>query len=182
MFSDERTDEVVLAAERVSVGYGAVSVLRSVSLALRRGEMVALLGRNGAGKSTLLRLLSGVLTPSGGAVRLDGVPLERLGHRQVARRLAVVPQEVHVPFAFTVREVVALGRTAHVRFLHGESARDRHAVERALRLLELEPLAARPYNSLSAGERQRAVLAMALAQEPRELEPAATAVNHDTAT
>src|SRR5437763_4469278 len=169
MFSDERTDEVVLAAERVSVGYGAVSVLGEVSLALRRGEMVALLGRNGAGKSTLLRLLSGVLPPSGGSICLDGVPLARLGRRQVARQLAVVPQEVHVPFAFSVREVVAMGRTAHVPFLHGESARDRHAVERALRLLELEPLAARPYNSLSAGERQRAVLAMALAQEPRVL-------------
>jgi iron complex transport system ATP-binding protein len=169
MFSNDRTDEVVLAAERVSVGYGAAPVLCDVSLALGRGEMVALLGRNGAGKSTLLRLLSGVLTPSRGTVCLDGVPLARLGHRQVARRQAVVPQEVHVPFAFTVREVVALGRTAHVPFLHGESARDRHAVERALRLLALEPLAARPYNSLSAGERQRAVLAMALAQEPRVL-------------
>src|SRR5205823_8502932 len=107
--------------------------------------------------------------PSGGTVCLDGVPLARLGRRRVACRLAVVPQEMHVPFAFTVREVVALGRTAHVPFLHGESTRDRQAVERALRLLELEPLAARPYNSLSGGERQRAVLAMALAQEPRVL-------------
>jgi iron complex transport system ATP-binding protein len=153
----------------VRFGYGAAPVLCDVSLALARGEMVALLGRNGAGKSTLLRLLSGVLTPSGGAVCLDGVPLACLGRRQIARRLGVVPQEVHVPFAFTVREVVALGRTAHVPLLHGESTRDRHAVERALHLLELEPLAARPYNGLSAGERQRAVLAMALAQEPRVL-------------
>src|ERR687885_53492 len=99
MFSDNRTDEVVLAAERVRFGYGAAPVLCDVSLALRRGEMVALLGRNGVGKSTLLRLLSGVLTPSDGTVCLDGVPLQRLGHRQVARRLAVGPPGPHGPFS-----------------------------------------------------------------------------------
>src|SRR2546423_15665852 len=91
MFSDERSDGVVLAAERVSVGYGAAPVLCAVSLALRRGEMVALLGRNGAGKSTLLRLLSGVLTPSSGTVCLDGVPLARLGPRPVPPRPAGRP-------------------------------------------------------------------------------------------
>ena len=159
----------MLAAERVSFSYAGAEVLREVTLRLHAGEMTALLGRNGAGKSTLLRLLSGALTPSRGAVFLDGASLARLPRKAVARRLAVVPQEVQVPFAFTVREVVSLGRTAHVPFLQGESARDRRAVENALDLLDLPALADRPYNTLSGGERQRAVLAMALAQQPSVL-------------
>lgn len=156
----------VLATERVSFTYGGAEVLREVSLRLHAGDMVAVLGRNGAGKSTLLRLLSGALTPTQGAVYLEGRPLARLPRKAIARRLAVVPQELHVPFAFTVREVVSLGRTAHVPFLQSESACDRRAVEDALELLDLAALAQRPYNTLSGGERQRGVLALALAQQP----------------
>ena len=158
-----------LATERVSFAYAGREVLREVSLELRPGEMTALLGRNGAGKSTLLRLLSGALTPTRGTVTLQGRPLATLPRKEVARRLAVVPQELHVPFAFSVREVVSLGRTAHVPFLQGESARDRRAVEEAIALLELAELAERPYNTLSGGERQRAVMAMAVAQQPSVL-------------
>lgn len=156
----------VLSAENIAFGYGATAVLNGVSLQAHSGEAVALLGRNGAGKSTLLRLLSGVLAPAHGAILFRGTPLQRLSRRTLALQLAVVPQDMHVPFAFTTREVVALGRTAHVPFLHGESARDRAAVQDALSLLDLDALAERTYNSLSGGERQRAILAMALAQEP----------------
>lgn len=153
----------------MAFGYGAAPVLDGVSLDLYEGEAVALLGRNGAGKSTLIRLLSGVVAPAQGTVLLGATPLSQLSRRELARRLAVVPQDVHVPFAFTTREVVALGRTAHVPFLHGESAADRAAVEGALGLLGLDALAERVYTSLSGGERQRAILAMALAQEPSVL-------------
>lgn len=158
--------EPALRLGGLSFGYGDTHVLRDISLALRHGEMIALLGRNGAGKSTLLRLISGVLRPTQGAIALHDTPLVCLNRRQIAQRMAVVPQEMHVPFAFTTREVVSMGRTAHVPLLGGESARDRDAVERALCALDLAALADRAFNSLSGGERQRAVLALALAQEP----------------
>ena len=165
----DRTVAPRLSVRDVAFGYGAKPVLAGLSLDLHAGEAVALLGRNGAGKSTLIRLLSGVLAPSRGTILLDGAPLGRLNRRTLARRLAVVPQDVQVPFAFTAREVVALGRTAHVPFLHGESSADRAAVEGALDGLGLDTLAERVYSSLSGGERQRAVLAMALAQQPSVL-------------
>jgi iron complex transport system ATP-binding protein len=156
----------VLSLHGVSAGYGVRTILHALSLGVHRGEMVALLGRNGAGKSTLIRLLSGVLTPGQGEVRLCGMPLAGRSRRQIARHIAVVPQELQIPFAFSVRELVAMGRTAHTPFLGGETVRDREIVERALAQLDLSSLAARAYNSLSGGERQRVVLAMALAQEP----------------
>lgn len=158
--------DAVLSLHGVSAGYANRTVLRALSLALQVGEMVALLGRNGAGKSTLIRLMSGVLAPWQGEVQLRGAPLAGQSRRRIARHIAVVPQELQIPFAFSVREVVAMGRTAHTAFLGGETARDRQIVERALAQLDLTSLAERAFNSLSGGERQRAVLAMALAQEP----------------
>lgn len=154
----------VLSVADVALSYGQTMVLRDLALDVREGEMVALLGRNGAGKSTLLRLLSGVLAPQQGIVRLDGAPIGGLNRRAIARRLAVVPQQLQVPFAFNVREVTSLGRTAHVPFLAAESARDRAAVADVLDLLDLTGLAERSYNTLSGGEQQRVVLAMALCQ------------------
>jgi len=154
----------VLSVADVALSYGQTTVLRDLSLVVREGEIVALLGRNGAGKSTLLRLLSGVLAPRQGTVRLDGAPIGDLSRRAIARRLAVVPQQLQVPFAFSVREVAGLGRTAHVPFLAAESVRDRAAVADVLDLLDLTELAERSYNTLSGGEQQRVVLAMALCQ------------------
>ncbi len=139
------------------------------TLEVAPGAMVAILGANGAGKSTLLRLMAGLLKPHCGRVELDGRPLDRLHRREVARTLALVPQEVSVPFAFTVAELVALGRTPHVRAWRGETAADRAAVQRALAITATAPLAGRFYTDLSGGERRRVVLAMALAQEPRLL-------------
>lgn len=143
--------------------------LAPATLEVGPGEMVAILGANGAGKSTLLRLMAGLLKPQRGRVELDGRPLDRLRRREVARALALVPQEVSVPFAFTVAELVALGRTPYVRAWRGETAADRAAVQRALAITETAPLAGRFYADLSGGERRRVALAMALAQQPRLL-------------
>lgn len=167
MHSERAT--VALAAHALSCGYDERPVLANVSLSLAAGEMVALLGRNGCGKSTLLRCLGGVLSPQSGTVELCGRPLARLPRREVARLLAVVAQELHVPFAFSVREVVALGRAPYARFMQPPGADDRAAVERALAAADLLALAARPFNQLSGGEQQRAAVAMALAQQPRVL-------------
>ncbi len=154
-----------LVARGIVAGYGARPVLRGVDVELAGGAVVAILGPNGAGKSTLLRALAGMLAPSSGEVLLDGVPVATLSRAAIARRIAVVPQVLELLFPFTVREIVGLGRTAHLGWLGTPSPTDRAAVDRALAELELEPLAGRRIDTLSGGERQRAVLAMALAQE-----------------
>src|SRR5206468_5329170 len=154
-----------LAATAVTAAYGPRVVLRDCSFSLHSGEIVAVVGPNGAGKSTLLRILAGLLRPRAGAVSLDGRDLSTLSRSGVARRIAVVPQIFDTLFPFTVREVVALGRTARLGAFGRASADDLAAVDRAIGELELEALAGRRIDRLSGGERQRAVLAMALAQE-----------------
>jgi iron complex transport system ATP-binding protein len=158
-----------LAATEVTAGYGSRVVLRECSFAMASGEIVAVVGPNGAGKSTLLRVLAGLLRPTAGAVALDGHDLTTFSRSQVARRIAVVPQIFDTLFPFTVREVVALGRTARLSPLGSAAASDIAAVDRAIDELDLVPLAPRRIDRLSGGERQRAVLAMALAQETEVL-------------
>ena len=154
-----------LHADAVTAGYGARTVLHACTLSVGRAEVVAIVGPNGAGKSTLLRCLAGLVHPSSGSVRLDGVDIAALGRRDLARRIAVVPQLFDTLFPFTVREVVGLGRTARLGTFGGASREDAAAVERAIADLDLVDLASRRIDRLSGGERQRAVLAMALAQE-----------------
>jgi iron complex transport system ATP-binding protein len=144
-------------------------VLRRVGFRLATGEMLAVLGRNGCGKSTLLRCLGGSLAPMTGTVTLDGVPLGGLSRRAAARLLAVVPQDLQVPFAFSVREVVELGRAPHARFLAPPDAQDARAVADALTVTDLHGLEERTFQQLSGGEQQRTTVAMALAQDPAVL-------------
>ena len=158
-----------LEIRELSFSYNSQPVLAGVSLAIGRGERVAILGANGAGKTTLLKLMSGTLRPRQGCVTLMGTPIESLSRRDVALRVASVPQVFTVPFAFSVREIVELGRTAHLGAFNGLSAGDRLAVERALDLTGTQNFAKRIFNELSGGERQRVVIAMALAQEPQIL-------------
>ncbi|MCL4486932.1 MAG: heme ABC transporter ATP-binding protein [Chloroflexi bacterium] len=156
--------QTVLAANEIDFAYSDQSVLHAVDLVLQRGDLVALIGPNGSGKTTLLKVLCGVLKPRGGRVEWNGGRIERLERREVARHIALVPQELNVPFAFTVREMVSLGRTPHVRPLLGEMTRDRRAVEHALELTDARAFADRYFADLSGGERQRVIIAMALAQ------------------
>ena len=154
-----------LALEGVSFAYAGAAVVRDVTLRLRRGEMVALLGPNGAGKSTLLKLASGILRPGNGMVRVEGAELRRLARDAVARRVAVVPQDFAVQFAYTVRQVVELGRMPHMGAWSVARAADRAAVDAALAATNTRTLAERVFNELSGGERQRVLLALALAQD-----------------
>ncbi|HEY8825175.1 MAG TPA: ABC transporter ATP-binding protein [Candidatus Limnocylindria bacterium] len=154
-----------LATTAVTASYGPRVVLHECTFAIGSGEIVAVVGPNGAGKSTLLRVLAGLLRPAAGTVALDGKDLTTLSRSAVARRIAVVPQIFDTLFPFTVREVVALGRTARLGAFGRASADDVVAVDRAIDELELAHLASRRIDRLSGGERQRAVLAMALAQE-----------------
>jgi iron complex transport system ATP-binding protein len=136
---------------------------------LEHGGLVALLGPNGSGKTTLLKILCGILSPRAGCVTLNGDNIHTYDRRAVAQRIALVPQELRVPFAFTVREMVLLGRTPYIRPLFGESMRDHAAIDQALELTGTGELAQRVFGELSGGEQQRVVIAMALAQEPQIL-------------
>lgn len=148
----------------VSVRLGAARVVYEVSATIARGEWVGLIGPNGAGKTTILRALAGLL-PFAGEVLLDGRPLASGTRREIARRVALVPQSPLMPAELTVAEYVLLGRTPHIGYLGSEGRSDRLAAERAIARLGLRPFASRPLGSLSGGERQRAALARALAQD-----------------
>jgi iron complex transport system ATP-binding protein len=159
----------IVQVHDVSFSYGGRGVLDHVSLQLDPSERVAVIGPNGAGKTTLLKLVGGVLRASAGSVRIDGTDIAEIPRRQMARLVAVVPQELVIPFSFTVREMVELGRTAYMRLFSGFGTVDRLAVEHALDVTDSTCLAARVVNELSGGERQRVLVAMALAQQPRIL-------------
>ena len=149
----------------VSVRSGGRTVLHDVNLTLRPGESVCLIGPNGAGKTTLMQVLLGLLPPVAGRVQLDGLALHRLGARRRGRFAAYVPQVVeHIP-AFQVRDVVAGGRYAHVPPLRPLSDLDQAAIEGALQQCGLREVAQRPINAISGGERQKALLAAAIAQD-----------------
>ena len=154
----------ILAADAVTVVLGGQQIVTDASLALRAGERLALVGPNGAGKSTLLRALTGVLEPRGGAVTLRGERIRGLDRKAVARSIAVVPELAQLPFAMSVREVVALGRLPHDPPLNGLRAEDVDAVEAAIERVGVAHLADRDARKLSLGERQLVFVAIALAQ------------------
>jgi iron complex transport system ATP-binding protein len=160
---------LLLALERVSVAYGERPVLRDVSLALHPGRLLGVLGPNGAGKSTIVRVAAGLLPPQTGCVLLDGAPLADRPRREIARRIAVVPQGASLPETFTGWEIVLAGRAPHQGWLGGLGRRDVAIARRALAMVAAEALAERRIGALSGGERQRLLLARALAQEPAVL-------------
>ena len=159
----------VLCMEHVGFRQGRRMVLHDLSFGIRAGETTALLGPNGAGKTTLLRLLLGLAQPCTGRVLLDGRPMTQWSRREIARRIAYVPQG-HVPlFPYSVRDIVGMGRLAETPFAPALRAMDEDAVDRALAELGITRLASRPYTDLSGGERQAVLLARALAQGARTL-------------
>src|SRR5258708_12527949 len=158
--------EVLLAVDGVTFGYERQPLLYDVHVQVRKGEMVGLLGPNGSGKTTLLRLVSGVLHPQQGKVVLEGRDLQDWGRRSIAQRVAVVPQALHMPFAFTVEQMVSLGRTPYINLLGSRNRLDAIIVEDAMHAAGITPLAVRIFNELSGGERQLVMVAMALAQQP----------------
>ncbi len=159
----------LLAVDGVTVAYRSAGrelvALRNVSLALQAGEVVGLVGPNGSGKTTLIRAVTGVVRPGAGRVLVDGVDIRRLRQRELARLVAVVPQDPVLPPAFNALSCVLMGRTPHLRLLQNEGASDLHAARRAMLATDTWRLADRLLGELSGGERQRVVVARALAQE-----------------
>ncbi len=170
--SGNRADgQTKLASQELDAGYAgtAALVLRRLSLAVAAGEVIALVGPNGSGKSTLLRALGRVLRPRGGVVFLDGRAMSQWPTREVARRLALLPQGPTLSNDLTAAELVWLGRSPHQGLLGLPTPADHEAVRWAMAETGIGPLAARQMSSLSGGERQRVWLAMALAQRPQIL-------------
>ena len=140
--------------------------LRDVSLTVERGALTGLLGPNGCGKTTLLKLMAGVLRPQLGTIALDGRPLPDIPRRELARHIAVVPQETHPAFDYRVVEMVLMGRHPHLGTFALEGPDDLAIANDALAATGTAHLSARAYMSLSGGEKQRVVIASALAQQP----------------
>jgi iron complex transport system ATP-binding protein len=154
-----------LAGRDLAYAYGRQRALDSVTITVRAGESVALVGPNGSGKTTALRLLSGDLHPISGTVVVDGLSLRALPAGERARQIGVVPQSIDPHLGFISADLVRMGRAPYVGLLGTLSGDDRRAVREALEDTETEPLASRPFRELSGGEQQRVALAMALAQE-----------------
>ena len=155
-----------LAGRGLSIGYSDRLVGRDLDVALETGEVLALLGPNGSGKTTLLKTLLGLLAPKAGDVQLDGRTLNNYSSRDRARLIAYVPQSHQATFAFTVETVVLMGRIAHGNLFSRPTAADRAVAARSLERFGIAHLRERPYTMISGGERQLALLARALAQEP----------------
>ena len=165
--NDPVKNALVLKADDIVAGYGAVEVLRGVSMDLHAGEMLAVVGPNGAGKSTLLKVIGGTLPRMRGEVALFGRPLDSYNRRSLAKLVATVAQENSIAFQFSVLEVVLMGRAPHLGTFHFETRRDLEIAHSALAHFDLLALARRHIHELSGGERKRVFLARALAQEAK---------------
>ena len=150
-------------------GAGERPVLDDVSLEVRSGDLLGILGPNGSGKTTLLNILAGALAPDRGEVRLDSRPISAWARRDVARRLALVPQHTHAPFDFSVLDVVLMGRYPHLGPFALEGPADLAIARAALQATGTDAFEDRPFHTLSGGEQQRVAIASALAQSPRLL-------------
>ena len=158
-----------LSLSGVTVAVGSVEICSEVSLVVDAGQVVGIIGPNGSGKTTLLRAVYRVLRPRLGSVVVGEDDLWELRPSEAARRIAVVVQEPRSDFEFTVREVVAMGRSPHQSAFARESAEDRRRVDEALAHVSIAELAPRSFSTLSGGEKQRALIARALVQEARVL-------------
>ncbi len=150
---------------QVSFSYGHQAILHQVSLAVRPGEFLAIIGPNGCGKSTLLKLLAGLLRPSAGQVLIDGLDITGFSRRQLAKRLALLAQSSGLPDGMLVSDLVSMGRYMHESWLKRQTPEDRRQVTRAMQRMAIDTLADRPLGQLSGGQLQRARMAMTLAQD-----------------
>lgn len=159
----------MLQVDKLAFGFPGRTIGRDVSFSLADGEVLCVLGPNGGGKTTLFRTLLGLLEKHSGSIAFQGSSLENLTRREIARRVGYVPQGHAAYFAFTVREFVLMGRTAHLGTFASPAGKDFAVADRALESLGIAHLAERPVTEISGGERQLALVARALAQEPRLL-------------
>ncbi|MEO0078521.1 MAG: ABC transporter ATP-binding protein [candidate division WOR-3 bacterium] len=158
-----------IQVQDLSFRYSGAELFQDFNLDVEQGEFLGIIGPNGAGKSTLLRLMSGLLRPARGRICLLGQDLACLSRREIARLCALVPQESFFTYDYTVREIVMMGRNPFLNRFARPGPKDWNKVSQALELADASQLADASINAISAGEKQRAILARALAQEPELL-------------
>ena len=156
----------VLEARNASVKRGGRTIFGPASVRIGAGEMTALIGPNGSGKSTLLRLFAGLWRPDDGEMLIDGKAIHSLPRKEMARHVAFVPQETQIDFAFTVAEILAMGRYAHRGRFSPQTQADHTAIDAAAADCDITHLTDRAINTLSGGERQRVLIARSLVVEP----------------
>ncbi len=153
-----------LHVEGLTYSYGEKDAVDQVSLQVERGEFVGLIGPNGSGKSTVLKNIYRGLTPDRGSIKLDGENLLTMPYKKSALKMAVVGQENEVPFDFMVEEIVAMGRSPHKKLFDVDNAHDKEIVHHALEHMGMDYMAKRSYLNLSGGEKQRVLIARAIAR------------------
>ena len=158
--------EPLLTVKNLYGGYHRLPIVKNVSLEIKQGDFIGIIGPNGSGKTTLLRLLSRILTPQKGTITLSGEKISGMKLKEFCKRTAFVPQDTLVNFSFTAYEIVLLGRIPHLGRLETETKKDFAIAEKSLRLTDTLSLKEKMINELSAGERQRVMIAKALTQEP----------------
>lgn len=158
--------KTLLKVDDVWGGYGKDVVIKGLSLSVNKGDFIGIIGPNGSGKSTLLRLLTRVLAPAKGRVELDGMNVAKMDAKEFCRKAAFVPQDTPINFSFSAMEIVLMGRIPHLKRMQTETRKDFALAEDSLALTDSLCLKDRQIDTLSAGERQRVIIAKALAQEP----------------
>ncbi len=160
----------MIRTEKLSISYdGLRLILDEISFGVDRGTFIGIIGPNGSGKTTLIKAMSRLLTPQNGAIYIDGREIDNFSHRELACEIGVVPQETAVGFDFTVRDIVMMGRHPHIERFSSEKSEDFEIVRHAMEVTNTLQFADRSINEISGGERQRVIIARALAQRPRIL-------------
>ena len=158
-----------LTVKNASCGYDGTAIIKNVSLCLRQGEIVCILGPNGIGKTTIFRSVLGFLKLIAGQITLDGRPRDQLSQREFSRLVGYVPQVHEPPFPYSVPDVVVMGRSSHLKPFESPGLREYRIVDRVLEMLGISYLREKTYTQISGGERQMVLVARALAQNPQLL-------------
>lgn len=157
----------MIRAQNVSFSYSKKLILDNVSIEIKEGDVVSLLGPNGAGKSTLIKILLGLLNPQGGDVYLDNENIKSYKEKELARKVAYVPQGSYLPFSYTVLDIVIMGRISHQSIFSTYGKKDREIAQNSLKQLGILNLKDKTYNELSGGQKQLVLISRALAQEAK---------------
>ncbi|MFA5323642.1 MAG: heme ABC transporter ATP-binding protein [Smithella sp.] len=159
----------IISAENIHFSYAAKPVINGISFSFDEARMVAVVGPNGSGKTTLLKIINGTLLPHDGHMLIDGKDTRKWSRKEIAQNVAIVPQEMAVTFPFFAEEIVLMGRFPHLSNYRFENEKDYRIVHEAMEKTDTLEFACRRFDELSAGERQRVLIARALAQEPKVL-------------
>lgn len=159
----------LLEVRDLRCGYGETEVVHGISFSMARGEFVCVMGANGCGKTTAMKTMLRLLKPWGGDVLIEGKSLEGMGEKEIAKKIAYIPQTHNPPFPFSVADVVLMGRTPYMGRFSRIDGYDRSVASRAMELMGVDRLAGFPFTSLSGGQQQLVLIARALAQQPRLL-------------